>query len=64
MCEGVLHWLVEDADWFAEFGTEADALKDELDEAREERDDRNREESDRALAAERRMRTSRRLSSS
>ena len=57
MCEGVLHWFVDDADWFAEFETEAEALKEELDEARAESEQRSREESDRALAAERRTQT-------
>ena len=54
MCEGILHWLVEDTDWFAEFETEAEALKQELDEAREEREEKSREQSERALAVERR----------
>ena len=41
MCEGVLHWFVDDADWFAEFETEAEALKEELDEARAESEQRS-----------------------
>ncbi len=56
MCDGVLHGLIEDADWFADFESEAEALLEELQQTREEREQKNREESERKLAAEQRKR--------
>jgi hypothetical protein len=37
MCDGVLHGIVEDADWLGEFETEVEALAEDIERAREER---------------------------
>ena len=38
MCDGVLHGIVEDADWLGEFETEVEGLAEDIDRAREERE--------------------------
>lgn len=56
MGDGVLHGLIEDADWISDFDSEIEALQEELAQFRAEREQKSREDGERKLAAEQRKR--------